>query len=50
MEHAHELFGHAQTQELLDRLAQTAPRLVEDVVPKLVPMHVLVRVLQNLLL
>lgn len=49
MEHAHELFGHAQTQELLDRLAQTAPRLVEDVVPKLVPMHVLVRVLQNLL-
>ena len=49
MEHARGLFGHAQTQELLDRLAQTAPRLVEDVVPKLVPMHVLVRVLQNLL-
>ncbi|MDO1528367.1 flagellar biosynthesis protein FlhA [Fulvimonas sp. R45] len=48
-EHAHELLGHQDAQQLLDRLAQSAPRLVEDLVPKRLPLGVVVKVLQNLL-
>jgi flagellar biosynthesis protein FlhA len=47
--HAHELLGHEETQQLLNALAKTAPKLVEDLVPKLIPMSVIVRVLQGLL-
>jgi flagellar biosynthesis protein FlhA len=48
-DHAMDLLGHEQTQKLLDALAKTNPRLVEDVVPKVVPLAVVVKVLQNLL-
>jgi flagellar biosynthesis protein FlhA len=48
-EHAHELLGHQETQELLDRLARSAPKLVEELVPKALPLSVVVRVLQELL-
>jgi flagellar biosynthesis protein FlhA len=48
--HAQELLGHEEVQQLLARLGKTAPKLVEDLVPKLLPMSVVVRVLQNLLL
>ncbi|HEX4239968.1 MAG TPA: flagellar biosynthesis protein FlhA [Steroidobacteraceae bacterium] len=48
--HAHELLGHEEVQQLLNRLAKSAPKLVEDLVPKLLPMSVLVKVLQYLLL
>jgi len=47
--HAQELLGHEETQQLLDRLATTAPRLVQDLVPKTLPLRVVARVLQNLL-
>jgi flagellar biosynthesis protein FlhA len=47
--HAHELLGHEEAQQLLNRLAKTTPKLVEDLVPKLLPMSVVVKVLQNLL-
>jgi flagellar biosynthesis protein FlhA len=46
---AHELMGHEECQKLLDRLAETSPKLVEDLTPKLLPMSVITRVLQNLL-
>jgi flagellar biosynthesis protein FlhA len=48
--HAHELLGHEEAQQLLNRLAKSAPKLIEDLVPKLLPMSVLVKVLQYLLL
>ncbi len=48
-EHAHRLLGHEEVQKLLDNLARTAPRLVEDLVPKALPLGVVVKVLQNLL-
>ena len=48
-DHAHELLGHEETQQLLDRLAETAPKLVEELTPKALPMSVVSRVLQNLL-
>jgi flagellar biosynthesis protein FlhA len=47
--HAHELISHQDVQQLLDRLAQTAPKLVEDLVPKRMALGVVVKVLQNLL-
>ncbi len=47
--HAHDLFGHEEAQQLLDILSKTAPKLVEDLVPTLLPLNVVVKVLQNLL-
>ena len=47
--HAHELLGHDEGQALLDQLAKQAPKLVEDLVPKLLSLTAFVRVLQNLL-
>jgi flagellar biosynthesis protein FlhA len=47
--HAHELLGHEEVQQLLSRLAKSAPKLIEDLVPKLLPMSVVVKVLQLLL-
>ena len=47
--HAHELLSHQDVQQLLDRLAQSAPKLVEDLVPKRLTLGVVVKVLQNLL-
>ncbi|HEY2685339.1 MAG TPA: flagellar biosynthesis protein FlhA [Steroidobacteraceae bacterium] len=48
--HAHELLGHEEVQQLLNRLQKSAPKLVEDLVPKILPMSVVVKVLQYLLL
>jgi flagellar biosynthesis protein FlhA len=48
--HAHELLGHEEVQQLLNRLGKSAPKLVEDLVPKILPMSVVVKVLQLLLL
>jgi flagellar biosynthesis protein FlhA len=47
--HAHELLGHEEVQHLLNGLAKSAPKLVEDLVPKVLPLGVIVRVLQGLL-
>jgi flagellar biosynthesis protein FlhA len=47
--HAHELLGYEEAQLLLNGLAKNAPRLVEDLVPKLLPLGTVVRVLQGLL-
>ena len=46
---AHELLGHEETQQLMDRLGAASPKLVEELTPKLMPMSVITRVLQNLL-
>lgn len=46
---AHELLGHEECQQLLDRLATKSPKLVEELTPKLLPMSTITRVLQNLL-
>ena len=48
--HGHELLGHEEVQQILNRLQRAAPKLVEELVPKALPMSVVVRVLQNLLL
>jgi flagellar biosynthesis protein FlhA len=47
--HAAELLGRQETQALLDHLAKEMPKLVEDLVPKTLPLGVLQKVLQNFL-
>ncbi len=47
--HAAELLGRQETQALLDHLAKEMPKLVEELVPKVLPLGVLQKVLQNLL-
>ena len=48
-EHAPELLGREETQQLLDHVAKQYPKLVEDLVPKVLPVGTLQKVLQNLL-
>ena len=47
--YAWRLLGRGEVQQLLDHLAQYSPKLVEEVVPKLVPIPMFQKVLQNLL-
>ena len=47
--YAGQLIGQDDVQELLDNLANSAPSLVQSVVPKLIPLHNLTAVLRNLL-
>jgi flagellar biosynthesis protein FlhA len=47
--YAHELFSRQDAKRLLDRVAVEHPKVVEDVVPKLLPLSTVQRVLQNLL-
>jgi flagellar biosynthesis protein FlhA len=49
LSHAAELLGRQETQALLDHLVKEIPKLVEDLVPKILPLGVLQKVLQNLL-
>ena len=49
LSHAAELLGRQETQALLDHVAIESPKLIEDLVPKQLPLSVLQRVLQNLL-
>lgn len=48
--HASDLLGRQEVQQLLDHLIKESPKLVEDLVPKLLPLSALQKVLQNLLI
>jgi flagellar biosynthesis protein FlhA len=48
-EYAHELYSRQDAKRLLDRVAEENPKVVEDLVPKLLPLATVQRVLQNLL-
>lgn len=48
-DYAFELFGHDETQQLLDKLKKSSPKLVEELVPDKLSLAIIVRVLQNLL-
>jgi flagellar biosynthesis protein FlhA len=47
--HASELLGRQEVQQLLDRIGKEAPKLSEDLVPKVLSLTSLRKVLQNLL-
>lgn len=48
-QHTFELLGHEDVQKLLDMLAKSSPKLVEELVPNTISINVLLKVLQNLL-
>lgn len=48
-QHTYELLGHEDVQKLLDMLAKTSPKLVEELVPNTISLNVFLKVLQNLL-
>ena len=47
--HADELLGRQEVQNLLDNLARTHPKTVEELTPSLLPLGTIQKVLQNLL-
>jgi len=47
--HAYELFTRQDAKNFCDRVAQDNPKVVEDLVPKLLPLATVQRVLQNML-
>jgi flagellar biosynthesis protein FlhA len=47
--HAHELFSRQDTKTFCDRVAQENPKVVEDLVPKLLQLAAVQRVIQNML-
>src|ERR1035438_9416323 len=47
--YAPELFSRADAKKFLDRVSQEQPKVVEELVPKLLPLATVQRVLQNLL-
>lgn len=48
-EHSYELIGYEEVQQMLDKLAISSPKLVEDLVPKTMSLGTIVKVLENLL-
>jgi len=46
--HAHELLGRQEVQNLLDSVAKVSPKLVEDLIPNIMPLGTVRSVLQNL--
>ena len=48
-QHAHELLGHDEVQQLLDLQAKSSPKLVENLVPGTLSLSVVLKVMQNLL-
>ncbi len=47
--HAFELLSRQDTKNILDRVAEENPKVLEDLVPKLLPMAIVQKVFQNLL-
>ena len=47
--HAAELLGRQELQKLLDHLSTQTPKLIEDLIPKLLPLSAVQKVLHNLL-
>lgn len=47
--YAHELLGRQEVQRLIDNLAETYPKIVEDLIPGILPLGTVQKVLQNLL-
>jgi len=46
---AHRLLGHEEAQKLVDRVTERAPKAIQELVPKTVPLSTVARVLQDLL-
>ncbi|MEX0963822.1 MAG: flagellar biosynthesis protein FlhA [Pseudohongiellaceae bacterium] len=47
--HAYQLLGHDEVQQLIDALAKSSPKLVENLVPETLSLGIILKVLQSLL-
>ncbi len=47
--HAYQLLGHDEVQQLIDALAKSSPKLVENLVPETLPLGIILKVMQSLL-
>ena len=48
-EHAHELLGHMEVQSLIERYSEHSPKVIDDIIPNVIPVSVVLKVMQNLL-
>ena len=48
--HAHELLGRQEVQQLVDNVKTSCPKVVEELIPNLLPLGAVGKVLQNLLI
>lgn len=48
-DHAHEVLGYDEAQKILERLGESYPKLIEDLIPEKLQLSILVKVFQNLL-
>ncbi|GJM05960.1 MAG: flagellar biosynthesis protein FlhA [marine bacterium B5-7] len=48
-EHAHELLGHREVQSLIERYNEHSPKVLDDIIPNVIPVSAILKVMQNLL-
>ena len=48
-EHAHELLGHKEVQSLIERYSEHSPKVIDDIIPNVISIGVVLKVMQNLL-
>ncbi len=48
-QNAYELFGRQELQSLLDQLKETAPKVIEDLIPNILPVGTVLKVIKSLL-
>ena len=48
-EHAHELLGHKEVQSLIERYNEHSPKVIDDIIPAIIPVSSILKVMQNLL-
>lgn len=48
-EHAHELLGHMEVQSLIERYNEHSPKVIDDIIPNIIPVSSILKVMQNLL-
>lgn len=48
-EHAHELLGYKEVQSLIDRYSEYSPKVIDDIIPNIIPVSIVLKVMQNLL-
>jgi flagellar biosynthesis protein FlhA len=48
-EHAHELLGYKEVQSLIERYNEHSPKVIDDIIPNVIPVSIVLKVMQNLL-
>jgi len=48
-EYAHELLGYKEVQSLIDRYSEQSPNVINEIIPNVIPVSIVLKVMQNLL-